>query len=99
MIERIDAALKDRDIVLRDALLVRGGRWWSYRCDDPGCCPSDGTEIPVDTEIAAAHALAGRSLLPSRDALRDQLKPVVVPPVIEQFRLHVEKLLDLTLQK
>jgi hypothetical protein len=33
------------------------------------------------------------------DVVGDQLYPVVVPPVIEQLRLHVEKLLDLTLQE
>jgi hypothetical protein len=33
------------------------------------------------------------------DIIGDQLDPVVVPPVIEQLRLHVKKLLDLTLQE
>jgi hypothetical protein len=56
-----------------DALLVRGGRWWSYRCEDPGCCPPGGT--PLDphsggaTAMAAAHAVLGRSVLPDRDAV------------------------------
>jgi hypothetical protein len=56
-----------------DALLVRDGRWWSYRCHDPHCCPPGGT--PVDpqsdgvTAMAAAHAVLGRSVLPDRDAV------------------------------
>src|SRR6266581_916930 len=33
------------------------------------------------------------------DVVGDQLYPVAVPPVIEQLRLHVEELLDLTLQE
>src|SRR5438128_9818205 len=33
------------------------------------------------------------------DVVGDQLDPVAVPPVIEQFRLHVEELLDLALQE
>jgi hypothetical protein len=45
-------------------------------CDDPACCDIEGSEVPDDTEIAAAHALLGRALLPSRQALRDQIKPV-----------------------
>jgi hypothetical protein len=70
--ERLDA----RDIALMDALLLRDGRWWSYLCDDPACCPSGGTPVTAATDVAAAHALVGRALLPDRAALADTLRPV-----------------------
>jgi hypothetical protein len=28
-----------------DAIAVSGGRWRSYECDNPSCCPPDGTPI------------------------------------------------------
>src|SRR4051794_21906587 len=76
LIDRIERELDKRDVPMLDALLIRDGRWWSYRCEDAGCCPPDGKEIPAATDIAAAHALLGRGVLPSRSALREQMKPV-----------------------
>jgi hypothetical protein len=76
LIQRVTDALRGRGIEMLDALLIRDGRWWSYRCDDPECCPAEGGNIPEATDIAAAHAMTGRALLPSRDALRDRIKPV-----------------------
>ena len=76
LIELVRARLRGRDIMLMEALLVRDGRWWSYLCDDPECCPPCGAEVPPGTDIAAAHALVGRALLPDRKALADQLRPV-----------------------
>jgi hypothetical protein len=56
-----------------DALLVRAGRWWSYLCQDPTCCPESGTPVNPEsdgaTAMAAAHAMLGRSVLPDRDAV------------------------------
>jgi hypothetical protein len=56
-----------------DALLVRDGRWWSYLCEDPCCCPPGGTPLDPQsggaTAMAAAHAMLGRSVLPDRAAV------------------------------
>ncbi len=63
-----------------DALLVRGGRFWSYLCDDPVCCPEQGTLIDPTEEsdglglLAAERVLEGRGLLPSRAALAASLQ-------------------------
>jgi hypothetical protein len=70
LVSELGAAVR---LPVMDALLVRGGRWWSYLCQDPGCCPEAGT--PVDPEsdgataMAAAHAMLGRSVLPDREAV------------------------------
>jgi hypothetical protein len=62
--------------VLQDILRVHEGRYWSYICQDPVCCPPDG--IPFDTADPAAQALtdAGMTALPSRADLARSIAPV-----------------------
>jgi hypothetical protein len=76
LVAMIDQRLRDREITLMEALLIRDRRWWSYLCDDAECCPPCGTEMREATDIAAAHALIGRAVLPDREALAEQLRPV-----------------------
>lgn len=38
------------NLLVLDALRVVDGRWWSYECDDPSCCPPEGTPIPTPEE-------------------------------------------------
>jgi hypothetical protein len=76
LIDAIESRLHVRGIPLRDALLIRDGRWLSYLCTDDRCCPPDGAPIPEATDVAAAHAMVGRSVLPSRKALEDRVRPV-----------------------
>ena len=76
LIDAIESALHVRGIPLRDALLIRNGRWRSYLCSDETCCPTEGAAVPVNTNVAAAHALLGRAPLPTRASLEEQIKPV-----------------------
>lgn len=67
-------AAEDRGIGLVDALLLRAGRWRSFLCPNPECCPPEGNEPagPYDGpagQITAAAAAAGVAPLPSRSAL------------------------------
>jgi Domain of unknown function (DUF4192) len=70
LVSELGAAVR---LPVMDALLVRDGRWWSYLCQDPACCPDTGTPLNPDsdgaTAMAAAHALLGRSVLPDREAV------------------------------
>jgi hypothetical protein len=70
LVSALDAAI---GLPLIDALLVRDGRWWSYLCRNPRCCPETGTPLDVAssgaTAMAAAHALRGRSVLADRAAV------------------------------
>jgi hypothetical protein len=70
LVEHIQTALP---MPLRDAALVAGGRVWSYLCAEPDCCPPEGHVLSGDSpgavNVAAAHALVGDALLPSREAL------------------------------
>jgi len=62
---------------LQDALRVDEGRYWSYLCTEPACCPAEG--LPVNTgghPAAAALAETGLSAAASRDALAATIAPV-----------------------
>ena len=65
---------------VRDAVLVADGRAWSYRCDDPDCCPPDGTTLdpatPGALAMSAAHAMRGVVVLPDRDSVVATVAPV-----------------------
>ncbi|MDX6284810.1 MAG: hypothetical protein QOG53_295 [Frankiales bacterium] len=76
LIECIGHAVRGQGIAVMDALLIRDGRWWSYLCEDVTCCPVDGTPVEEATDVAAAHALIGRSMLPTRKALIESIRPV-----------------------
>lgn len=79
LIATLERVLLDEGIGLGDALWVRSGRWWSYRCQDSECCPRDGT--PVDAEsvadLAAASAWLGDVVHRSRADLELSLAPIV----------------------
>lgn len=65
---------------LLDIIVVSGGRWWSYGCIDPECCPPHGREIPATrSEFAAAATFDGVVALPDRAALEALLEPLPEP--------------------
>ena len=70
----VAAALRERaataGIAMTELLRADDGRYWSYICRDPECCPPEGTEFDV-TDHPAARALrgAGGRVLADRDAL------------------------------
>ncbi|WP_200215413.1 DUF4192 domain-containing protein [Micromonospora coerulea] len=70
-------ALTAAGFAVRDALRVTDGRFWSYTCHDPACCPADGTPCHPDSSVLAAEAtLAGMVALPSRTDLAAQIAAV-----------------------
>jgi hypothetical protein len=56
-----------------DVLYTAEGRWWSYLCEDPRCCPPEGTPVTIGSDaellLAAEHAYAGTAVLPDRRSL------------------------------
>jgi Domain of unknown function (DUF4192) len=57
-------------IELWEALRVEDGRYWSYVCTNPACCPADG--VPFDETAhpaAVTMTVAGQVVLPDREAL------------------------------
>ncbi len=79
-----------------EALLVHNGRWWSYVCSDPSCCPPSGTELPTSLTPAAAHYAAevvadGGAVLTSRAELERSICPPRNPVADEARRQALER--------
>ena len=64
-------------VAVREVLLVRGGRWWSYDCSAACCLPGAGTPLPGGTSaLAAASVVSGQVVEADRAALVRRLAPV-----------------------
>jgi hypothetical protein len=61
---------------LTEVLRVAGGRYWSYRCAEPRCCPAEGTPFDPAAEPADATLAAKGPVLGSRDELAATVAPV-----------------------
>jgi hypothetical protein len=67
------SAFAARDITVLEAILVSGGRWRSYLCDDPQCCGPQGTPLrsseqtPSPLAVAATVAGLPQGLMSRRD--------------------------------
>lgn len=75
-VDEVTRRLAQAGIGLAEALRADGGRYWSYACADPACCPADGT--PYDPEfgpVAAEAVMHGLVALPDRVSLRRSLEP------------------------
>ncbi|HUY47595.1 MAG TPA: DUF4192 domain-containing protein [Streptosporangiaceae bacterium] len=65
---------------LHDVLRIEDGRYWSYLCTNPACCPAEGVSFhPAAHPAAKALAGAGRPALPGRDALAATIAPLTGP--------------------
>ena len=57
-------------VPVRDALLVRRGRWWDYDCPQTCCAPGAGTPLPTGTsDLAVATVVTGTVVERDRAAL------------------------------
>ena len=64
-------------VPVREMILVRRGRWWSYDCPHPCCAPGAGTPLPEGvSELAAASVATG--VVVARD--REELAARIAPP-------------------
>lgn len=69
--------LRRAEITLHDALRVQDGRYWSYACRDPRCCPPEG--VPFDPNAhpdAMIMAAAGTKVLRDRATLAATIAPI-----------------------
>ncbi len=77
LVDVVVPALREAGISIADVLRVEGGRYWSYACQDPGCCPPEGTQFDTSGHPAsAALAAAGLTVRADRAALAGTLAPV-----------------------
>jgi hypothetical protein len=78
--EPLRAGLSSAGITLRDLLRVEDGRYWSYVCQDPGCCPPEGVAFDALAHpAAAALTAAGLDARPDRASLAGSLAPLTGP--------------------
>ncbi len=74
VIDEVLPALRSADIIVHDVLRVHDGRYWSYLCSDPQCCPPEGrTYDPAGHPAAAALEAAGLAARANRAALAGTL--------------------------
>lgn len=88
-------ALESRGVALLDALRVTDGRYWSYLCTEPTCCPPEGTPYDAASPIAAEAVVNGYVALPSREEFARRLEPVSGPAreaMVEATRRADERL-------
>jgi hypothetical protein len=75
--DTLRAAAGRARLSLREVLRVENGRYWSYLCHDPACCPADGVPYdPVAHPAAAALVTAGLAAYPDRQSVVRTLAPV-----------------------
>lgn len=83
-------------IRLHDILRVDEGRYWSYLCADPACCPADGVPVP-DSDHPAARTLAaaGVTARAGRAEVAESIAPVTgsVTDAIAQATKQAERTL------
>ena len=80
VVDAIGDALTAAGLVVLDALRVTEGRWFSYLCVEPSCCPPEGTSYdPAASQVSAAAVFAGQVALPDRAALAAQVSPLDGP--------------------
>jgi hypothetical protein len=73
----VQAAVEAAGIPVLDALRVADGRYWSYLCTVPSCCPPDGQPYDLATSPVTTEAIvAGQVIEPSREAFGRRLDPV-----------------------
>ena len=75
--DALTGALRRGGPRLRELMRVEDGRYWSYLCANPDCCPADGVRFDVQANpAAAAMTVAGLVAYPDRAALAGTLAPV-----------------------
>jgi hypothetical protein len=86
-VDQVDAVLhgvwdacERADLGVREVLRTDGGRYWSYLCRNPRCCPPEGVPYEPDSSTMAAEwTLAGRVARRDRAEFDDQLEPTTGP--------------------
>lgn len=77
LVDQLRHQLEDElpGLVVTEAVLVRGDRFWSYLCSDSRCCPTGGTPVDAGSQdppvqlLEAEQVLRGQVVLPDREAL------------------------------
>ncbi|MGW2490400.1 DUF4192 domain-containing protein [Streptomyces sp. NPDC001606] len=84
--ELMRTACGDLDVPVAEALCISDGRFWSYCCPIPGCCPEDGSPmgLPGTSVLAAAATYAGIQVRGTLKELHARLQPWQTSAALEQ---------------
>ncbi|WP_320068275.1 DUF4192 domain-containing protein [Micromonospora sp. RTGN7] len=100
-VDAVRRSLAAAGLAVLDALRVTDGRYWSYLCDEPACCPPEGTSYDTGaSEVSAAAVFAGQVALPDREALTGQVAPfdgparVAMRKAVDRAERRLATLLD-----
>lgn len=74
--DAIREAASGAGLQLQDVLRVEDGRYWSYLCRNPACCPPHGVPLDPRHPAGAAMDAAGVPVLPDRAALAASIGPL-----------------------
>jgi Domain of unknown function (DUF4192) len=100
VVDVVAPALRAAGVDIQDVLRVQGGRYWSYSCGDPDCCPPDG--VPFDSAghpASAALAAAGLTVRADRAELARTVAPIaaadgMMHEAVALARQRAEALID-----
>jgi Domain of unknown function (DUF4192) len=76
MTDALRKAARRARLDLRDVLRVENGRYWSYLCRNPDCCPPQGVPLDPGHPAAVAMDAAGMTALPDRATLAASISPL-----------------------
>ncbi|MEU1594051.1 DUF4192 domain-containing protein [Streptomyces sp. NPDC005708] len=84
--QSLRTACGDLDVPVVEALCISGGRFWSYCCPSPGCCPAEGQPmgLPGTSVLAAAATYAGLQVRGTLKEFRARLSPMETAAALDQ---------------
>lgn len=72
--DRVICGLRGLDLDVSDVLVASADRWWSMCCEQPECCPPEGTSrAGQGSAVVAAATYAGLVALPDRQSLAESI--------------------------
>jgi hypothetical protein len=89
LVHELTMAMTSAGLPVRDVLLVRSGRWWSYDCPHRCCDPAAGTPLPTGvSELEVATVASGVVVARDRDEVVARLEPALEASTIEDAVLR-----------
>ena len=98
LVHELTMAMTAAELPVRDVLLVRSGRWWSYDCSRPCCDPATGTPLPSGvSELEVATVASGVVVARDRDEVAARLQRAAPAAGIEDavLRTASERVVDI----
>ena len=76
MLNALRDAYWEAGVAVLESLRAHEGRYWSYLCDNPSCCPPEGRSYdPGSSAVAATWTINGRVALRDRAEYEAQIQP------------------------